>query len=262
MSNSFAVLGSPVSHSLSPKIHQAAFEFLGVEASYEAIEVATDLDSFVAGRNEIGYSLTMPLKEQALALAERADSLAIVTNSANTLIRTETGFDAYNTDVFGIQKALASSSGKEVAVLGTGATARSAIVAMQEKDKKVALWGRSSEKVRLLAQEFDIEIIDKVYLAATFPIVISTLPPRGLDEHLATIRTKPASTLLDVAYNPWPSEAAKLWSESGKVVSGIEMLIWQAVAQQRLFQGLDLDESLNDEAGLVKAIKAALKMTK
>lgn len=262
MTSTYAVLGSPISHSLSPLIHRAAFEFQGIEATYEAIEVGQNLLDFLANRTEAGFSITMPLKEQALSIANRADSLSIAANSANTLIRTEEGFDAYNTDVFGIQKALAGCSGKEVAVFGTGATARSAIIAMLEKDKRVAIWGRSSEKARLLALEFNIEIIDKLYVGATFPIVISTLPPHGLDEYLASIRTAPDSTLLDVAYNPWPSMAAELWGKSGKVVSGLEMLIWQAVAQQRLFAGLEIDESLKDEAGLVKAIKAALKMAK
>ena len=262
MSNSYAVLGSPIGHSLSPLIHRTAFEFLGVDSTYSAIEVGGELDSFLHGRAESGYSLTMPLKEMALALSMRADSLAIAANAANTLVRTQDGFDAYNTDVFGIQKALANATGKDVAVFGTGATARSAIIAMQEMDRTVAVWGRSPEKTRLLALEFDIGIIEKVYIGAAFPVVISTLPPMGLDEHLSEIRKDPTSTLLDVAYNPWPSRAASLWGKSGKVVSGLEMLIWQAVQQQRQFAGLDPDESLSDEAGLVKAIKDALKMAK
>lgn len=260
MTSHYAVLGSPIAHSKSPLIHTAAFEFLGVNADYVAQELATGLSEFLESSQLSGLSVTMPLKEEALAISDRADSLAIATNSANTLIRTEEGWDAYNTDVFGIQMALKSASGKRVAVLGTGATARSAIVAMQELGKDVTVWGRDPKKAKSLALEFDVEVSEKLHQAAEAPVVISSLPGGALDEHLQSIRFSPRGTLLDVAYNPWPSKAALLWSESGKVVSGLQMLIWQAVGQQRLFAGLDLDEELNNENKLVMAIEEALKM--
>jgi shikimate dehydrogenase len=68
--------------------------------------------------------------------------------------------------------------------------------------------------------------------------------------------------LLDVAYDPWPSEAAKLWSVNHQVISGLEMLIWQAIGQQRLFAGNQLEETLNNEQNLVAAVREALSMAK
>jgi shikimate dehydrogenase len=203
----------------------------------------------------------MPLKEQALNLAERADFLAIATGAANTLVRTETGWDAYNTDVFGIQMALAGRKFNSVCVLGTGATARSAIVAMQELDKSVSIWGRNANAVKQLTAEFEIEAMPQLHKALSADLVISTLPPRGLDEHLGLLKKEPKGLLLDVAYDPWPSEAAKLWGDS-HTVSGLEMLIWQAVGQQRLFAGNEISEPLRNEKELLLAIRSALDMAK
>lgn len=263
MTKRYAVLGSPISHSKSPAIHRAAFACRGVDASYEAIEIASDLAGFLATQNAdlVGLSLTMPLKEMALNLAERADSLAIAANAANTLIRNQSGWDAYNTDVFGIQQAMVGKKFKSVSIIGTGATARSAIVAMQELGKSVSLWGRNASAVKLLAAEYEIGIQSKFHSACEADLVISTLPPTALDELASSLRTAPKGLLLDVAYDPWPSRAAMIWGEA-KTVSGIEMLIWQAIGQQRLFAGNDLDEPLIMEKELLAAIRHALNMAK
>ena len=260
----FAVLGSPIEHSKSPAIHSAAFSFLKVDALYSRHELAEGLSEWVGALDDSwhGMSLTMPLKEQALALADRADSLAIATGAANTLIRTETGWDAYNTDVFGIQKAVESVKAKSVSVIGSGATARSAIVAMQEMGKNVTLWARNKQAMKNLAAEFELAIYDKFFQAATADLVISTLPAGALDSYLEELRTPPKGTLLDVAYHPWPSKAAERFHVAGHAISGLEMLLWQAVAQQRLFAGNDLDEPLENEKGLVSAMRAALEMAK
>lgn len=263
MTDQYAVLGSPISHSKSPIIHNAAFAFANVDASYQAIDLADELASFMTRLTEDfkGFSVTMPLKSQALDFAQRADSLAIGTGAANTLIRTATGWDAYNTDVFGIQQSVSGIKSKTVAVLGTGATARSAIVAMQELGKQVVIWGRNQSSLKQLCAEFEIEQQPKLHKACEADLVISTLPPRALDEHLVELKSKPVGKLLDVAYDPWPSKAAEFWGSSN-TISGLEMLIWQAVGQQRLFAGNDLDEALPEEKELVQHIRAALNMAK
>jgi shikimate dehydrogenase len=257
------VLGSPISHSKSPVIHSAAFASLGLDAEYGSFEVSSALEEFLVTKSTDyrGFSVTMPLKEEALNLAERVDSVAIASGAANTLIRTDTGWDAYNTDVFGIQMALAGRKFRTVAILGTGATARSAIVAMQELDKSVVIWGRNSAVIKQLTAEYEIRTEPLLHQAVQADLVISTLPPRGLDEHLDSLVAKPNGLLLDVAYDPWPSEAAGLWGPD-RTVSGLEVLIWQAVGQQRLFAGNDLSEPLPGEKELLSAIRSALDMAK
>jgi shikimate dehydrogenase len=203
----------------------------------------------------------MPLKEEALNFAERADSLAIGTGAANTLIRTETGWDAYNTDVFGIQQAVRGHRFRTVSIIGTGATARSAIVAMQELDKPITLWGRSAPALKQLCAEFDVSSQQAFHKACEADLVISTLPPMALDEHISTLKSAPRGILLDVAYDPWPSKGAALWG-SERTISGLEMLLWQALGQQRLFAGRDLDEPLENEKEVLQAIRNALNMAK
>ncbi|MEY4327488.1 MAG: hypothetical protein RIR71_158 [Actinomycetota bacterium] len=263
MTKRYAVLGSPIAHSKSPLIHSTAFSLLGVDASYQAIELASDLQAFIKSQPQdfFGYSVTMPLKELALNFADRADSLAIAAGAANTLIRTETGWDAFNTDVFGTQKVTRVLKFKSVSIIGTGATARSAIVAMQELGKSVSVWGRNQTALAQLAAEFEVSTHSQFHSACEADLVISTLPPKALDGLAAELRTAPKGYLLDVAYDPWPSKAAELWGPE-KTVSGIEMLIWQAIGQQRLFAGHDLDEPLGNEKELLLAIRTALNMAK
>jgi len=255
----YAVLGSPIEHSKSPVIHAAAFDALGVSADYNRFEVAENLKSWLESKSDFaGFSVTMPLKKQALDLAERADPLAIATQSANTLIKTESGWDAYNTDVFGIQQALKGYKFSSVCVLGTGATARSAIVAMLEAGKRVSVWGRDSEKVRRLCAEFEIDFVEKLHIALSQPAVISTVVAGALDDQL---RSDYKGVLLDVVYHPWPTKLATHFA-GGKVISGLEMLIWQAVGQQRLFNGQELDEPLAAENKIIQAVRSAVSVPK
>jgi shikimate dehydrogenase len=260
MISRYAVLGSPIEHSKSPQIHNAIFNSLGTDASYERFEIASDLASWVSRLDDSwrGLSITMPLKTQALNLAKRVDPLAIAAQSANTLIRHEDGWDAYNTDVMGIQLALAGAKFSSVCVLGTGATARSAIVAMLEKGKTVSIWGRDFEKVSKLAVEFGIEPILSLHTALSQPAVISTLTAHALDE---VLQSDYNGYLLDVIYNPWPTVLAEHFP-NGKVVSGLEMLLWQAIGQQRLFSSLSLEDQLPNEAILLSAARSAINMPK
>ena len=89
MTRQFAVLGSPIEHSKSPQIHRFVFEAVGIDAEYGRFEVSADLKSFLKAHEDFsGFSLTMPLKEQAFEIAENLDSDAQATEAVNTLLRT------------------------------------------------------------------------------------------------------------------------------------------------------------------------------
>lgn len=260
MTKRYAVLGSPIEHSKSPLIHNAIFEAMGQDSSYERVEIRSNLASWVKALDDswFGLSVTMPLKIEALELATRVDPLAIAAQSANTLVRQPHGWDAYNTDVMGIQLALSNFRFSSVCVLGTGATARSAIVAMLEKGKTVSVWGRDSQKLSALQAEFGISPIQNLHTALSQPAVISTLTAHAVDDQL---ESNYSGFLLDVIYSPWPTKLASRFSKE-KVVSGLEMLLWQAIGQQRLFQGFELDETLPNEVNLVRAARSAINMAK
>jgi shikimate dehydrogenase len=281
----YAVLGSPISHSKSPLIHQAAYRVLGLDWKYGRFEIAKGaLKSFVDSLDEtwMGLSLTMPLKDEAVRVASQLDYYAKLTGAVNTLAKTEVEGEVvwagYNTDVFGIIQAVSQSPAfvrlnvaqelKQVLVIGSGATATSAVTAVKSlaPDAEVWLHARNPQSRSSLfdyAQQLGLKVrICKNLrkLSNSAQLVISTLPAHALDEAANKLyksrRFKPAGALLDVAYQPWPSQIAKAWIRHDKaVISGLEMLIWQAVVQLRIFVTGDTSEPLANEIAVVEAMR-------
>ena len=240
-----AVLGSPIGHSLSPRLHTAAYRALGLDWTYEAVECdALALPGFVATLDPswAGLSLTMPLKEAVLPLLASVSDLARSVAAANTVLVREDGLHGDNTDVHGIVAALAEAGvtqARRAVVLGGGATARSALAAL-------ALLGcldpvlvvRSSPDATLAAaarlgstpsvSAWDPAVLDGCDL------LVSTLPSGAADRVAPHVRGVPA--LLDVVYDPWPTPLAAACD--GVVVPGAAMLLHQAAAQVALMTGL------------------------
>ena len=129
-----AVLGSPIAHSLSPKIHRRAYEFLGIAGSYDAIEVGEDeLANFFEAERSLewsGFSLTMQLKEAVIKLNCEVSQIAKLCNSGNTLYRRESQWSVTSTDYLAFRNLVNLKGGEKVAVIGGGGTARAAIGAL------------------------------------------------------------------------------------------------------------------------------------
>ena len=268
-----AVVGSPISHSKSPAIHAAAYRVLKLDWNYSAIEVAKgQLQTWLGslGEDWQGVSVTAPLKEEAAQFA--ATDLVKVLGSANTLVRSVSGWAAHNTDVFGIVQAIRNAGlleVKSVTIVGSGATAKSALAAVAElyPDAKLTLAARNQDALPKLANfalhAFKYEVKATTNIAAALSksdLVISTLPAGALDEYARRLRKswlhKPRGLLFDVAYEPWPSEAAKLWADANlPVIAGIDMLLWQAIAQIRLFTSGSVDTELYNEAAIMHAMR-------
>ena len=130
-----AVLGSPISHSLSPRLHMSAYRSLDISGQYVSFDVpAGTLGNFLNEKNSgwTGFSLTMPLKEEVLLVADEIDPLVKRIQCGNTLVRRDNKWILYSTDVLGFQQAWSSSNSakpKSVLILGSGATARAAAAA-------------------------------------------------------------------------------------------------------------------------------------
>ena len=257
-----AVLGSPVAHSLSPVLHNAAYDALGLTGwSYGCHECREpELAGFVAGLGPdwAGLSLTMPLKRVTLEVADEVDALAAAVGAANTLVLTGRR-TAYNTDVVGIGATLGDVSGRAV-VLGAGGTAQSALAALREHgidDVTVLVrdLGRTTE-LRDTAERLGVTpristaLGDPARVSAELAdadVVISTLPPGGAD---ALTPPGVGAVVLDVVYTPWPTPfAAAALAAGANVRSGLEMLLHQAVAQVELMTG---------KPGPVAAMRTAL----
>lgn len=244
-----AVLGSPISHSRSPDIHLAAYRALGLTSwTYDRIECSAEqLPGLVAGLGPewVGLSVTKPGKFAALAVAtERTDRAALV-GSANTLVHTENGWRADNTDIDGVIGALADEVTAPVrgAVLGSGGTAPAAVAALASLGvKDLAVLARNKDKAApLLAIGGALGVqIRWVELGTPVPgldVAVNTLPADIAGGYAPTIDG--VSVLLDAIYDPWPTPlAAAVRAGGGRVVSGLQMLLHQAVAQVEQFTGL------------------------
>jgi shikimate dehydrogenase len=248
MTKRLAVLGSPISHSKSPAINRAAFEYLGVDATYEKFELAHGLASWIeqSGVQWDLLAVTMPLKLEALALSTSLDGASQNTRSTNCLIRVGEGYLGYNTDPMGLQMACSHLRPETVAVLGTGATARSALYAFRNTER--LLWGRNEQSALSLAEEFGARSTN-FERAIEADLVISTLPIGVLP---GLLDSKQGKSLLDVAY------ANGKLSGFEETISGVEMLIWQAIGQLRYF--LNGGKAFEDEPKLHELMLRAASM--
>lgn len=264
MAKEFAVIGSPIEHSKSPAIHRVAYKVLGLDWTYVKQDVSeAALENFLTKTIFGGLSVTMPLKERAFELSSVKDQAALQSGSVNTLVRTPTGWAGYNTDVFGLIQALRDVTFSKVLVLGAGATARNAVLAVSSRSSaiSIALKARSETKAKQLASwaqghQIEVRVLSEPAEIEDFDLVIATLPPQS--DTIGWFTGSPSGALLDVAYAPWPSELAKKWMETGgNVISGLEMLIWQAIGQLRIFKNGNVAESFKNEEELAAAMRAA-----
>ena len=278
------MLGSPVAHSLSPVLHAAAYQALGLAGwAYEAIECDEArlpglLDSL--GPEWAGLSLTMPLKRAVIPLLDQAEQLVSHVGAANTVVFGPAGRAGYNTDVPGMITALAeagvSAAPDSVLVLGAGATACSALAALRglgvprvtvavrsqaSAGQLLQVAGRVGVQVRLA--EFGTAggaagpggtegAADTGAEAGRWQLLISTVPAGAADQYAALIDggDLTAATVLDVVYHPWPTRLAQAAGRAGAAVAGgLELLLHQAARQVELMTGRDAPVAAMRQAG-------------
>lgn len=257
-----AVLGSPISHSLSPALHRAAYARLGLSGwSYEAREATeAGLAEFVdqCDPSWRGLSLTMPLKVAALSLGE-PDELTALVGAANTLVFTDEGRRLYNTDVDGLVAAVRRATPTElttVTVLGAGATARSSLASAARLGvTEVTVVARDlarAESLRALAEACGLRLSLRAWDRAlpTADLVVSTVTAGAADARAAEVAAS-ATVVFDAIYDPWPTPLTLAALRAGRtVVDGLDLLCGQAVLQIRLMTGHDVDPSVLRDVGV------------
>lgn len=273
----FAVIGDPISHSKSPAIHKAAYEFLGLDWSYEAHQVSSlELETFLDTALERfdGLSLTMPLKETLVSIARErgwvVDSFSAQLNAGNTLHKDAAGqWSVANTDVHGAGMALASvaENVSSVALLGSGATARSIALALSlgcTALSELTVFSRRPEPAEEVFKLLTVELPGAktswlpLEAAADFggaDLTINTLPGATANDYEVD-RAFGESWVFDVTYTPWPTALASGWPENNRV-SGLDMLIWQAIEQLRLFGAIPADFDSGRVSALASAMRSA-----
>lgn len=268
-----AVLGSPVSHSLSPVLHRAAYSSLGLDGwRYDAVEIADaeGLAAFVVGLDVswAGLSLTMPLKRLVQPLLDDVSAVAVATGSVNTVVLTQGRATGDNTDVEGLVVALGEagvSRCERGVVLGGGATAASAVAALGRLGcRSPAVVVRSPGRAAAVTQAgvalgLRVQVLPWDAAGAALAgaeVVVSTVPSSAHEAVVACVGEAAAAggrlgLLLDVTYDPWPTAVAGAWTRAGgTAVGGFGMLLHQAAAQVRLMTGLDPDVDAMRTAGL------------
>lgn len=269
-----AVLGSPISHSRSPRIHAAAYRVLGLDWSYSAIEVdEPGLAGFLDGRDATwrGLSLTYPLKHEVLELVDDLDRIAQIAGAANTVRFADGRRLGFNTDVGGIVNALRDEGLGHVhaaAVIGGGATAASALIAIAELGgRDVDVYVRTEAKAAPLVALGDrlgtaVSVRDIRSLSDApggRDLVVATLPG-GTDLGLSvSAALKRDAFLLDVVYGNWPTALAADWlTAGGRISDGLGMLLHQALLQVRIFVNGDPGVPVAREDEVLRAMRVAL----
>ncbi len=245
-----AVLGRPVTHSLSPLLHRAAYAALGLTAwTYDALAVGAEaLPVLLAGLGPEwrGFSVTMPCKQAAVAVADVVEPLPRLLGAANTLIRTDAGWRAENTDVSGVGMALQLAGVDEVgaaAIVGAGGTAAAAAVALSSLGaqrievvvRDPARAGGVTRVLDVLGVPVTVSTLADAVLEAD--VVVSTVPVDAQPAVLA-LPWRSGQTVLDVLYANWPTPVAKRVTEAGGTAAGgLDVLFWQATQQVELMTG-------------------------
>lgn len=267
-----AVWGDPIEHSRSPRMHAAAYEALGLPWRYDRRRV--DEGGFRDALGGLdpswrGLSLTFPLKGVAYAAATTRDRGAEATGAANTLLFDSAGPRGFNTDIGGIVAALREegvAAVERARIVGAGATATSALVAFAELGaREIEVVARRAEAVQSLAALGDS--LGLAVRAASFdspfePVdaTIATLPGgASVADAAADALAEAGGPLMDVVYGHWPTSLSSAWERiDARAVSGLGMLLHQAVLQVRIFVTGDVETALDDEAAVRDAMRLAL----
>lgn len=261
-----AVLGSPIAHSLSPALHLAVYAHLGLDWAYERHQVEADeLAGFVAGCGPDwrGLSMTMPLKEAALALGE-VDELARLAGASNTLVfggslgGTDRAPRLFNTDVGGLVDALTTGGvvgAQRATILGSGATARSTLVSLARLGvAEVTVVARTPAKAAVLvplAETLGVRLRLRSWgePVAVTDLLVSTVNAGAADDRAEEL-AEASRCVFDVIYHPWPTPLAQAAAARDRVVlNGLDLLVHQAVRQIELMTGATVPAAVLYRAG-------------
>lgn len=247
-----AVLGSPIAHSLSPLLHNTAYQFLGIQARYKARDVPSgQLRDFLSGDGaELNsVSLTMPLKEEALSIADSVSALSAKIHSGNTLHKVDGHWSLTSTDVEGFSHALAFN-GKDargrVLIIGAGATARAVVAACDGVSDTVSVINRSTDReqaIRKSGPGLDIEFLSWTSSMdfSDYELVVNTTPGDTASIFADQVESV-GSTFFEVLYNPFPTHLLNTWRKAGGFgIDGLDLLIHQAISQIEIFSGQTIE---------------------
>jgi 3-dehydroquinate dehydratase/shikimate dehydrogenase len=238
----YGVVSTNAMHSLSPVMHNAAFEAAGIDAVYVPLR-ACDFDDFLTYARAIGIagaSITIPFKVDALRSATRADALTQSVGAANTLRQLGRDWEATNTDVYGFLAPLDTVFGARLrnaraAVLGAGGAARAAVVALRSRGVVVTVHARRHEQAQQLAHSLDASAGEWPPRAGSWDLLVNCTPlgsAEKRDESPLPRDEVSGPLVYDLTYGPGPSALLRDAKAAGALtIDGLPMLIAQAERQ-------------------------------
>jgi 3-dehydroquinate dehydratase/shikimate dehydrogenase len=253
------LIGSPVSHSVSPQIHNAALSARGINAVYLPLEVRDAKDflrRMVHPRSREldwrlrGLSVTAPHKSAVIELLDEVDQSAREIGAVNTIVVEEDKLVGYNTDAAAFLEPLrernVSLGGARCALIGAGGAARSCLWAMRREGADVTLFARDVAKARPLAENFGASCAPLEGASFSgFDVVVNATPlgtrGPGEDETPAlACQLEGVRLAYDLVYNPARTRFMREATEAGcESIGGLSMLVAQAAAQFSLWNGED-----------------------
>lgn len=259
MTERVGLIGWPVEHSVSPAMHNATFEALGLDWRYDLLpvrpgELGRDLRAFVE-QGYRGFNVTVPHKVEALALAQNVDAAAEAIGAANTfVVREGGGLWAVNTDAPGLWRDLneraVAQPPAEALILGTGGSARAVAYALLTGGWRVRVLSRELERAGAFAREFaavgTIAPLQRGNLRSHVAesALIVNCTPVGMWPHAAAspwpddVSIPSGTTVYDLVYNP-PRTVLMAQAEAAgaRAIGGLGMLVWQGALAFELWTG-------------------------
>jgi shikimate dehydrogenase len=244
----FGILGRPVTHSLSPAMHNAAFRHLGLNAVYVAFPV-TDLVQAVAGLRGLGVggvSVTIPFKEEIIPLLDELDPQAAQIGAVNTVVNRDGHLTGYNTDWLGAVTALqakVSLKGQHVLILGAGGASRAIAYGIFRQGGKVTLTDIDAARAAALARDLGAAAIAPDALDRCPAGILVNASPVGMAPDVDWIPINPDlldrfETVMDIVYQPLQTRLLREAEAHGcATIDGLQMLIHQGAAQFELWTG-------------------------
>ena len=245
----YGLLGEKLGHSFSKDIHQRIADY-----QYNLIEVSKkDFSSFMQEKNFKAINVTIPYKEMVIPYVDYIDEKAKEINAINTIVNKDGKLYAYNTDYLGLKALIVNNKieieNKKVLVLGTGGTSKTASVVLKDlKAREVLFVSRNKKEdneIKVVTYEeamnlhFDADVIVNTTPSGMYPNVDSMLVELDCFNNL--------SAVVDVVYNPLKTKIVqKALTKGIKAVTGLYMLVAQAVYASAIFQDKEIDESLID----------------
>lgn len=242
----YGVIADPVRHSISPAVHNRAFQSRRVDAVYLPFLVSPaclrDFFSMAAKLPLAGFSVTIPHKQKIIRYLDAVDPLARRIGAVNTVWRKAGKWRGTNTDVAGITLPLSRIlrlQKASVLIVGNGGAARGAACALTDAGAKIALVGRNADRVRALSKLCGAEALGKDQLGSRHWDVVVHATPLGMYPHVNECFFNgniPADVVFDMVYNPLETVLIQRAREQGKkVIPGIDMFLEQAVQQFELW---------------------------